>query len=240
LHRAARAAAWAAHACGARRIVYVMSDGAALPLPVSRLSARLRDAGILKGAITAGQAVGGDLEAVTVTSALAAARSIFEADVVIVSQGPGNAGTGTQFGFSGLAQADHLNAAAAMGARPVAVLRLSFADPRPRHHGLSHHTATVLGRMTLARTAAAVPVLPAEWDVPLQQALCASELPRRHALRRVAADDLWAALEAHCDLLTTMGRTIDEDRAFFLAACAAARLALDPAAGQPWPERTEL
>src|SRR5206468_2537218 len=38
LHSAAMAAVVAARACGARRVVYVMTDGAALPLPLSRLT----------------------------------------------------------------------------------------------------------------------------------------------------------------------------------------------------------
>lgn len=234
LHSAAMAAAVAARACGARRVVSIMNDAAALPLPVSRLAARLRSDGVLAGTITAGQAFGGDLEAVTVASALAAARAVFGADLVVVAQGPGSAGTGTAFGFSGLAQAEHLNTAAALQGRPVAALRVSFADPRPRHQGLCHHTVTVLGRMTLARVRVAVPMLPPEQGAVLHRALETADLPRRHHLLRVAADDLLPPLAPYRDLLTTMGRGVEEDRAFFLAACAAARLAIDPAAGLEW------
>jgi hypothetical protein len=236
LHSAAMAVAVAARACGARRVVYIMSDGAALPLAVSHLVARLRSEAVLVGTITAGQAFGGDLEAVTVASALTAARDILDADLVVVAQGPGNAGTGTAFGFSGLAQAEHLNAAAALGGRAVATLRVSFADPRPRHWGLSHHSAAALGRMTLVRAGVAVPALAGGWDTVLHRAIDAADLSRRHDLRQVAADDLIEALTPFRDLLTTMGRTVDQDRAFFLAACAAARLALDPAAGRTWTE----
>lgn len=236
LHSAAMAAAVAARACGARRVVYVMSDGAALPLGFSRLVARLRSDGVLAAAITAGQAFGGEVEAVTVASALAAARAVFEADLVVVGQGPGNAGTGTAFGFSGLAQAEHLHAAAALGGRPVAALRVSFADPRPRHRGLSHHTAVVLGQMTLVRASVAIPALAGAWEAELNESIRAANLPRRHDLRLIVADDLLAALAPYRDLLLTMGRTIDADRASFLAACAAARLALHPTAGRPWSE----
>src|SRR5437899_203817 len=80
-----------------------------------------------------------------------------------------------------------------------------------------------LGRMTLARTSVAVPVLPGEWDTALQRAIEAAGLSKRHGLRRVAADDLIETLRPYEDLLTTMGRTLDQDRAFFLATCAAAR-----------------
>jgi hypothetical protein len=236
LHSAAMAAAVAARAAGAHRVVYVMTDGAALPMAFSRTVARLQSDGIFVGTITAGQAFGGDREAITVASALAAARGVFDADVTIVAQGPGNAGTRSTLGFSGIAQADHLNTAAALGARAVAALRISFADSRPRHQGLSRHSATVLGRMTLARAAVAVPELPTMHAAMLRQQLTAAGLPARHDLRVVAADDLMDALEPYRALLTTMGRTLDEERGFFLSACAAARLALDPAAGRDWAE----
>ena len=62
-------------------------------------------------------------------SALLAARYILDCDAAVVIQGPGNAGSGTRYGFSGLEQAAHLNTAAALGARPIAVVRMSGADP---------------------------------------------------------------------------------------------------------------
>jgi len=236
LHSAAMAAAIVAHALAAARVVYVMTDEAALPLAWSRLAVRLREDGVLAGTITAGQAFGGDLEAVTLASALAAARGVLHADVVVVSQGPGNAGTATRYGFSGLAQAEHLNAAAALRARPIATLRISFADPRPRHHGLSHHSATVLGRMTLARAEVAVPELPAAQATPLLAQVRAAGLLRRHQVRLLAIDRLMEAMQPYRELLTTMGRTLEEDHEFFLAAGVAARLAVDPDAGCPWPD----
>ena len=55
----------------------------------------------LAGVVTVGQAFGGDLEAVTVHTGLLAARHVLGADLAIVTQGPGNLGTGTPWGFSG-------------------------------------------------------------------------------------------------------------------------------------------
>ena len=48
-----------ARAASAERVVYVMTDGAGLPGPFSRQVPRLRDAGLLDGFITCGQAFGG-------------------------------------------------------------------------------------------------------------------------------------------------------------------------------------
>lgn len=140
------------------RVAYVMSDGGALPAWFSRAVAGLRDAGWIAACLTAGQAFGGDLEAVTVHTALLAARHVVGADVVVVAQGPGNLGTGTRWGFSGVAAGEAVNAAAVLGGRPVASLRVSGADARERHLGVSHHSLTAYGRVALAPADVVVPV----------------------------------------------------------------------------------
>ncbi|MDQ1706448.1 MAG: hypothetical protein QOF18_2814, partial [Frankiaceae bacterium] len=131
------------------RIVYVMSDGGALPMWFSRSLAGLRAAGWVAATVSVGQAFGGDVEAVTVHTGLLAARLVLDADVAVVTQGPGNLGTGTRWGFSGVASGEAVNAAAVLGGRPVAALRVSEADERPRHQGVSHHSLTALGRVAL-------------------------------------------------------------------------------------------
>ncbi len=73
-------AAGAKRAGGSPSVVYVMTDGAALPGAFSHLVTDLRAAGLIDGWITAGQAFGGDLEAVTVWTALIAAVEVLEAE----------------------------------------------------------------------------------------------------------------------------------------------------------------
>ena len=113
---------------GDARVVYVMTDGAALPGAFSRLAFELRDAGLVDGWITCGQAFGGELEAVTVWTAMLAAKEVLGADVIVVADGPGNLGTDTTWGVSALASGNALNAVAALGGRPIPSLRISFAD----------------------------------------------------------------------------------------------------------------
>ncbi|GIG35074.1 DUF3866 family protein [Cellulomonas pakistanensis] len=140
------------------RVAYVMTDGGALPAWFSMAVAGLRDAGWIEACLTAGQAFGGDHEAVTLHTALLAARHVVGADVVVVAQGPGNLGTGTRWGFSGVAAGEAVNAAAVLGGRPVASLRVSGADARERHLGVSHHSLTAFGRVALAPADVVVPV----------------------------------------------------------------------------------
>ena len=126
------------------RVAYVMTDGGALPAAFSRAVAGLADAGWLAATLTVGQAFGGDHEAVTTHTGLLAARHVVGADVAVVAQGPGNVGTGTRWGYSGVACADALHAADVLGGRGVASLRVSGSRPAraaPRHqppqpHGL--------------------------------------------------------------------------------------------------------
>lgn len=149
------------------RIGYLMTDGGALPLAWSRLVGNLRDAGLIDVTCTAGHAFGGDIEAVNVFSGLLALRHGEGADAVVVALGPGVVGTGTRFGNTALEQGQLLDAAGALDGRSVAALRISFADPRPRHAGLSHHTATALATVARDRTLVALPRL----DVPRLEAL---------------------------------------------------------------------
>jgi hypothetical protein len=203
-------------------VAYVMTDGGALPAWFSRTVAGLREAGWLAGTITTGQALGGDLEAVTVHSGLLAARHVLRADVAIIAQGPGNLGTGTRWGYSGVAAGEAVNAAAALGGRPVAALRVSAADPRPRHQGISHHSLTAYGRVALAPADVVVPELPGELGARVL-AVAAQELGRRHRIVTQEIAGLTEALRACPVPLSTMGRGLDADLEYFLACAAAGR-----------------
>jgi hypothetical protein len=201
---------------------YVMTDGGALPAWFSRTVAGLREAGWLAGTITTGQALGGDLEAVTVHSGLLAARHVLHADVAIVAQGPGNLGTGTRWGYSGVAAGEAVNAVAALGGRPVAALRISAADPRDRHQGISHHSLTAYGRVALAAADVVVPELPGELGARVL-AVAARELGSRHRIVTQEIAGLTEALRACPVTLSTMGRGLDADLEYFLACAAAGR-----------------
>jgi hypothetical protein len=153
-----------------------------------------------------------------VHTGLLAARHVLTADVTIVAQGPGNLGTGTPWGFSGVALGEAVNAIAVLGGRPVGSLRISDGDARERHRGVSHHSLTAYGKVALA---------PAELVVPegLGPAIDAALAPlaARHTLVRVATDGLDAALRASPVTLSTMGRGLAADHSYFLAAAAAGR-----------------
>jgi Protein of unknown function (DUF3866) len=212
--------------CGARsvlpaaRVAYVMTDGGALPAWFSRTLSDLE--GHLAGVITTGQAFGGDLEAVTVHSGLLAAKHALGADVAVVSQGPGNLGTGTPWSYSGVTLGEAVNAVAVLGGRPIGSLRISGADTRLRHQGLSHHSITAYGKVALA---AADLVVPGGLPSPLAErvATALEPLRRRHRIVEVEPSGLDDALRSSPVKLSTMGRDLDADYAYFLAAAAAGK-----------------
>jgi hypothetical protein len=185
------------------RIAYVMTDGAALPIALSDLVHDLLERGILDTTITAGNAFGGQHESVSVPGGLAVARHVAGADVAVVGMGPGVVGTGTALGTTSVEAAAVVDAAAALGATPILCARMSDADGRDRHQGLSHHTRTV---MDLIRTPGVPVPLPAEV----------------HGLPDAAAVLAAAGLR-----ITTMGRGPEEDPAFFSACAAAAAVAAE-------------
>jgi Protein of unknown function (DUF3866) len=209
----------------AARVAYLMTDGGALPVAFSRNVAGLKEAGWLTGTVTVGQAYGGDHEAVTLHSGLLAARHVLDADIAVVIQGPGNVGTGTTWGYTGVAAGEALNAAWTLHGRGVAALRVSEADPRERHRGISHHSHTAYGRICLvpADLVAVEPTSPFEELVLRQAQDLVAEASGAATVVRVDGDGLDAALRTSPVPLSTMGRGPDLDRAAFLYSAAAGR-----------------
>jgi hypothetical protein len=239
LHSMLGPAAAGARAMGAERVVYVMTDGAALAAPLSRLAAALRRADLLEAVVSSGQAFGGDLESVNTFTGLLAAKAVCGADVILVGDGPGNTGTDTTWGSSTLESAMALHAGRILGGRLVGALRVSFADARERHRGVSHHSLTALERVAPDQVAVAVPELtdPGQRDA-VEAAL--RPLAGRHTLARVDGAPAMGELERQGIRTESMGRSFEDDPAFFLAAGAAGVLAAKLVAGAGGPAGAPL
>ena len=232
LHSMVAPAVAGARAAGADRVSYVMTDNAALPAPLSRVAARLRREGLLEAVVTAGQAFGGDLEAVNVFTGLLAARHAARAQVIVAGDGPGNVGTNTTWGASDIESAMVLNAAGILGGRPVATLRVSFADVRERHRGVSHHSLTALARVALVPVHVAVPTVEdASRRELLWSSLREARLDERHQLVEVSGRVALDLLARRGVAAESMGRGVETDPEFFEAAGAAGVLGGRMAAG---------
>jgi uncharacterized protein DUF3866 len=186
------------------RIAYVQLPGGALPVSLSDAVRELKERGLLGVAVAAGACVDADVECVGVASALAWAKARGY-DAAVCSIGPGVVGTGSRLGHGGLAVAEAANAASALDGAPIVAVRVSDADERERHRGVSHHTRAAL-ELCLGEVVVA-------WPVGLE---APDWLPAREVV------DVSGWREA-CDGLTLhhMGRGPDEDPSFFAAAFAA-------------------
>lgn len=222
------------------RVVYVMTDGAALPLGLSKMVQALRREKLLEGTVSVGHAFGGDLEAVNIYSGLLAAKAVLNADIIVAGMGPGIVGTGTPFGFSGIEQASLIHAVHSLEGIPVAVPRLSFADARARHIGLSHHSRTVFGKAALVSANIGMPLIGREKHNVIIRQMQEAGIDSKH---KIVLEEGEPGLEMlkQCGIkVTTMGRSPYEEPEFFLAASCSGRIAAKIHTGEKlkyWEEK---
>lgn len=226
--------------CGIRQVLpvaqvaYLYLDTAALPAYFSHNIARLQAAGWLGPVISCGQSFGGDIEAINSFSGLLAAKHLTSAQIVIAAQGPGNAGTDTPYGFSGLSLG-HLFTEVSIGrGTPIAALRISAAESRERHWGISHHSLQVLRRFTplplevvLPQFSGSDPELSHLQTPKFRRRLQTqiAQIPPHHQVVPVETTGLFKALRNCPVKLSTMGRDLYQDAGLFLGAAAAGKYA---------------
>jgi hypothetical protein len=213
LHGHLAPASWAAaQAWPGKRVGYVQTAGGALPGSLSRDVAELRERGLLAGHITAAPSYGGEREALSTVGALDAAAALGW-DAILVGPGPGIIGSDTEYGHGGIEALNSAHAALSLKLPTILSPRLSSGDPRERHRGLSHHTATVL-ELLLAPVTVPIP----EGAADLASEISAASIGL-HRAEPIPVDlDAYAA----SGLPTrTMGRDLTDDPLFFEAALAA-------------------
>jgi len=203
------------------RIAYVMNDTGALPLTFSNLMAELKDKALIDATITTGQAFGGDFETINLYTGLLCARLVAGCDLSIVAQGPGNVGSDTLLGFGAISQGETINAVGILQGRPFAAVRLSFCDARFRHQGISRQSQVVLGRIALTRATVVLPELEEAQLNHLQKQLKEEGIDKKHDVVVVSGEPGLKELSLREIAVTTMGRSVEADREFFLSAAAA-------------------
>jgi hypothetical protein len=179
----------------------------------------LASRGVVDTTVTAGNAFGGELEAVSVPSGLALARHVAGADLAVVGMGPGVVGTASGLGTTAVEAAAVVDAAHGLGARVALCCRASGVDSRERHRGVSHHVHTIL------RLAAHRP------EVPLPATLA----PQVAGATVVEGPDAAGVLKALDLTVTSMGRGPADDPPFFAAATSAGAWAADALADVDQP-----
>ena len=188
------------------RVAYVQIGGGALPVALSDSVRQLKSRRLLESTVAVAPCLEGDVQALTIASALAWAKTR-GFDVVVCGIGPGIVGSGSSLGHGGLGVAEAANVTAALGGLAVVVVRYSTGDTRERHQGVSHHTHAAL-RLMLGPRAVAWP-----------QGLNPDE-----SLGEVVEVDVEGWADACSNLtLMHMGRGPLDDPWFFASAYAAGR-----------------
>ena len=206
-----------------KKLVYIMTDGAALPIFLSKNVDTLKKKGLIDNTITIGSAFGGDYDCINIYTALITAKEVLEADCVFVSMGPGIAGTGTKYGFTGIEQGPILDAVKKLGGLPIAIPRISFADQRERHRGISHHSITVLKEIVNVDVNIPLTIYDEEENLNyIKQQIDKFDLNSRHNIAYINNNNTKEDLEYFNLKVRSMGRGYEQDKEFFEAASTAA------------------
>ena len=205
-----------------KKIVYVMTDGASLCINLSKIVSTLKERNLLDSTITIGNAFGGDYECVNIYTALITAKEIIKADVIFVSMGPGITGTGTKYGFTGIEQGAILDCIKKLGGNPIFIPRISFADKRGRHIGISHHSMTVLEEIVNTRVNIIIPNYKKEKLDLINNQLKIHTIDTKHDIFFIDNIETKKDLEYFKLKVRTMGRSYDEDSEFFDSSSASA------------------
>jgi hypothetical protein len=250
LHGQLAAVAWAfAQSRPDATLGYVQTPGGALSGGRSRVVRELRRRGLLAVHLTASAAYGGEGESISTAGALHHGLHSLGWDAAVCGPGPGIVGSSSPLGHGGMHALDSAHTALALGAPTLVVARMSSADPRSRHRGISHHTLTVLDLLlepvTVALPAGIRSPVGADLRAGLSSVLrssspaSASQRARpqleldvdrparmaRHDWRR-APVDMPAYIESALPA-ETMGRALLEDPLFFGAALAGGTVLAD-------------
>jgi len=212
------------------KIGYIMTDGAALPIDFSDTVRSLKSKGIIQGTVTIGHAFGGDLDCVNIYNGLIAVKEILQCDVIIVTIGPGILGTGTKYGFTGIEQGHIIDAVNDLGGFPIAVPRISFADNRSRHQGISHHSLTVLSEISKTKATIGIPLFEESKNQFIVEQIKSKLIDKKHSMIYFDSEktyQVFEILENSPEKMSIMGRRFNEDKEFFITAGVAAHIALD-------------
>lgn len=205
-----------------KKLVYIMTDGASLPIYLSKNVENLKNKKLIDDTITIGNAFGGDYECINIYSALITAKEVLNADAVFVSMGPGIAGTGTKYGFTGIEQGPILDAVKKLGGNPIAIPRMSFADKRDRHVGISHHSITVLSEIVNVEVNIPIGLKDKEKLDYVNNQIKENKLDEKHNIAYVNPGSTLDDLNYFELKVKSMGRNYEQDSEFFDAASSAA------------------
>lgn len=204
-----------------KTIAVIIEDSSGLPVFLSRLLKSCLKESLISAVISCGQAFGADYEAMNLASALIFSSYALNAEITVVAPLFGLKGAGVKFGHSALKLAEALFYAEALNGTGFLMPRVSFAEKRERHYGVSHHTIEII---ELKKTGFFIP-LPAFKDNEEANRILINQLKPYEELLvafKFSEEEADFLLENQ-EHLKSMGRTYADDPYFFLVPYAAGR-----------------
>ncbi len=194
-----------------RNFIYIMTEGGSLNLDVSFLVKELTARNYIDNTITIGQCFGGDLEAVNIFTGLTAAKEVCNADIIVVSIGPGIVGTGTELGFSGVENVFVNYAVRVLGGKSFIVPRISLYEKRQRHYLISHHTVTLLNKLIDSKETV---IFPQQKNIINR--IKELKLDKKHEIIYYKYNKIKKILIESGFKFNSMGRNLTDDPLFFI------------------------
>lgn len=192
----------------------IVDDSSSLPVLISDALSFCKNEGLLQATISCGNSFGADYESLNLASAMIFASFALDAEFVIITPGFGIKGSGKKFGHSAIRQAEALFYAQSLKSFSCLVPRVSGADSRKRHRGVSHHTLEIL---ELKREGFFLPVFRFEDFDPIAATEGAESLMESRAVLELEACRKELEERLNCrDRLISMGRKYEQDPHFFL------------------------
>lgn len=122
----------------------IYTYGGAMNANNSFILKRMKESGLINSIITAGECYGGDYESINIVTGILYGFNKLKSDMIVICCGPGIAGTSTFYGFSTFDFIGSIYSVKLLGLLPVLIPRISMADKRERHMGLSMQCISIL------------------------------------------------------------------------------------------------
>ncbi|EYE87443.1 hypothetical protein Q428_13295 [Fervidicella metallireducens AeB] len=205
------------------KISFIYCYGGSLEAKFSNTLSELKEKKIIDNVITCGECYGGDYESVNIFTAIIFAFKILRSDYVIISCGPGIAGTSTFYGFSSLELVFAAYAVNLMGNVPIVIPRVSFADKRDRHYGISLQSIAFLKCINFP---VYFPLYSSIGGEIISKQIKTHDIFLKHHVRYINNSCVREAMAYYKVNGVSMGRRYDDDPAYFENCGAASEFAL--------------
>lgn len=177
---------------------------------------KLKKSGLIDCIITTGECFGGDYEAINIATGILFGFNQLNSDMIVICCGPGVAGSSTFFGFSTFDFIGSIYTAKLFGLCPVLIPRISMADKRERHMGVSMQSISILQTLDFA---VHVPVYKDNEDVVafnfIYNQLSKYNIINKHNVHFIDDIVIKKAMNNIDPDIRVMGRSYTEDPWFF-------------------------